>query len=537
MIGIDARLVPITVPLRIVRRVTTRDFEFYTMPGGLVGHCFYFNNTLRNVLTSVETRIAGCYLHGKPAVLPPQPAAAWNVCAFTRHLMRFMRYVECLTPEQACARFTGPRRALYEAALAEYYREGFQKKHMVLKGFLKAEAYEKLSADPRGIRPRHPVANIVFGQVIFPATPVLKKAINRWFRDQYGVRARVVLSGMDRCSIAKELVSGCQSIQKPVHFRIDGARFDRHVRKNALKWTHRIYRSARAVPRDTGKFMAWREQRDVNVFNCLDGQVKFVTEPTRTSGDDDTWLGNTLVACKMLDYIARKLVENGCKLFYVADTSDDMLVVVSEEFAGLVRDLINDVAQRFGFSFEVELESKNLLDVRWSQSFVAYDGTVYRLIRDIPRTLKRVFTTHQPLKDEGLRRAWQCAVAIGGLVEFGDVPVLRALYLMLLRQSGGARPCLLARWDEEFERKVHRLIDAERVRNGLAKAEDERRRLARFSEYYVEPTLEMWSQVCAVTGCPEVHLRAIEEELLKIPFTGVVERPYLEHWGGRRAYL
>lgn len=537
MIGTEARSIPLTVPMRVIRRVTTRDLVFYTLPGGLVGPVFYFNNTLRNVLVSVETRIAGCYLHGKPATLPPQTAAAWNVCAFTKFLMQAMKRVECLTPAESAARFTGPRRALYEAALVEYFRSGFEKKHMVLRGFLKAEPYEKDSADPRGIRPRHPVANIVFGEVIFPATPILKRAINRWFQRQYGVKARVVLSGMSRDAIAKELASGCNGVEDAVHFRIDGARFDRHVRRAAIKWTHRIYRSCHGLSADAKKFMNWREQKEVNVFNCLDGQVRFTTEPTRSSGDDDTWLGNTLIACKMLDYISRKLVENGCRSFYVADTSDDMLVTVPKRYASLVRKLIGDAAVEFGFSFEVELESSKFCDVRWSQSFVAYDGGVYRLVRDIPRTLKRMGTTNQPLDNEGLRKAWLCAVAIGGLVEFGGVPVLRALFLAYLRWSGGARPAVLRTWDEEFEKRGHRLIDAERRRNGLAKAEDERLRLERFSAYYTEPTVEMWTSVCTTYGVSVAHLRAIEDELLQISFTGVVERAYLEHGSGRRVYL
>lgn len=507
------------------------------MPGGLVGPCFYFNNTLRNVQVCVETRVAGCYLHGKPAVLPDQPAAAWNVCEFTRFLMKHMRYVECLTPAEACARFKGPRQAAYQQALIVLERAGLQKKHMVLKGFLKAEPYEKASADPRGIRPRDPVANIAFGTVTFPATPVLKRAINKWFARQYGVKAHVILSGMNRDQIADTLVRGCESVPDAVHFRLDGARFDRHVRRNPIRWTHHIYRCARGLSSDARKFMAWREQRDVNVFNCLDGQARFTTEPTRTSGDNDTWLGNTLIACKMLDYISRKLVDAGCKTFYVADTSDDLLIVVPGRFASLVRDMVSEVGLRFGFSFEVELESRHLRDVRWSQSFVAYDGGAYRLIRDIPRTLKRAFCTNQPLHDEGLRKAWLCAVAIGGLVEFGGVPVLRAMYLAFLRWSGGARPALLRTWDEEFEAKSRSLIDAERSLKGLARAVDEAQRLARFSAYYVEPTEEMWSNVALTYSVSVAHLKAIEAELLAISFTGVAEKGYLEHDGGRRFYL
>lgn len=409
---------------------------------------------------------------------------------------------------------------------------------MVLKGFLKAEVYEKLNADPRGIRPRDPIANIVFGTVIFPLTPVLKKAINGWFKRSYGIDTPIVLSGASRDWIAEQIMSGWRSVPDAVAFRLDGVRFDRHVRRPAIKWTHKVYHAVRGVHRDVLRFMSARERRERNVFSCLDGRVSFETEPTRTSGDDDTWLGNTLIACRMLDWMCGKLVESGCRKMYVADTSDDLMLVVPSSFASVARQIVEASAREFGFSFEVEVETRRIEDVRWSQSFVVSDGSVCRLIRDIPRTLKRAFVTDQPINDPVVRDSWLCAVGIGGLCDFGDVPVLRALFRRFLELSKGALPMALRSWDGESGTQVHRMVSAElSLNNRRPKVTQMKERLQRFLKMYREPSEEMWTSVTLTYGCSRHHLETVEAELLVLEVDGLLEVDYAQHLCGRKLYM
>lgn len=541
--GLRARRIPFTHPVVVrprQRRAGDAGHKFFTtIPGGLDGDVFFFDNDLHNIRVCIETRILGCYLHGKPVELEPQPPEAWCMNEFSRYLAGRLRCVTPLSLAASAAEFTGPRRAVYQAALEEVTLHGFQQKHMKLRCFLKAEAYEKATADPRGIRPRHPCANIVFGQVIFPATPVLKKALNDWFRKKYGFASPIALSGMSRGEIATHLAEGIASVPDAVLVRLDGARFDRHVRRPSIRWTHNIYRAMRC-PTDALRFMAFRERNEVNIFLAADGMVRFGSEPTRCSGDDDTWLGNTLIACRIIDWWCKKLVAAGCRTLYAADSSDDMLLVVPRRFVQTVVQLVEVGAAKFGFSFEVELVSSQMSEMRWAQSVVIHDGSNYRLVRDIPRTLRRAFVTDRPIHEIAEREAWFSAVAIGGLIEYGDIPLLRALFRRLLELSNGAAPALLR--SEEYRGVSGEALQAlarERSRqpNGPPSQTARKERLARFLTYYREPTEETWEAVTATYGWGRRHMLEVEAELAKITIDGVEERSYDRLLVGRVLYF
>lgn len=491
--------------------------------------CFYHANDLDTALCALETRVIGCYLSGENIEPRPPAPDAWKVNGFTRALMKAMGSVTPLSRAASAARFKGPRRVAYVEALDNLERFGLVKKHMILSCFLKAEVVQKLTAHPRLIRARSPEANIAFGRVIFPATPALKDAMNTWFREKYGFKAPIILSGADRDVLAAWAYDGITSVNDYVIVRVDGARFDRHVRIDALRWSHMIYRVAARKCPDVLKFFAWRLREDRNEVRVPEALITFVIDVIRASGDDDTWLGNTLIACRIIDWICDALKKAGCQSMYAADTSDDIGFAVPKPYVDLLQQLIVDAGVRFGFSFKTEVVSRDYRRFTWMQSFLVHDGRRARYVRDVRRTLSRAFVTDQKLDDVALREAWFSAVGIGGLVECGDVPILRKLYLAFLRAGRGATPAALRVWQSDYSStEVRDVIMAERVLDGVGASQrcgtpdalTREKRLQKFSSLVSPPTFEMELAICELHGWTLDQVQAIEEHLDALDLSG-----------------
>ncbi len=182
-----------------VKRVgKPRDKHFFVLNAAITfGPCsFFFNTNLHNLLSSLETRLFNVY-DGERRLPPLDPhPRAWQCDQFTKFLMARASRVTPLSREASCSRFKGPRRAAYQKALEKINCRGFRRSDMVVKCFLKAEPYDKLSTTDRIIRGRSPEANIVFGQIMYPLFPVLKTAIDDYFRQEYGFTGPICVTRM-----------------------------------------------------------------------------------------------------------------------------------------------------------------------------------------------------------------------------------------------------------------------------------------------------------------------------------------------------
>lgn len=515
-------------PVRVKRVGRSRDKFFYVLPAAITfgPPSFYFNTTLKTLLAAIETRVLNCYDGGVP--LPPLVPGrdAWALNDYSLYLIRCASRMTPISLASSCASFTGPRQAAYKIALANLQTRGFKLSDMTLSDWLKSEAYDKMGAYPRVIRNRSPEANIVFGMVARPLH-ALKGSINAWFKRKFGFAAPIILSGADRPTLARYAYTGIMSVGDYVILRLDGVKLDFHVEEPQIRWTQRIYRAcARLIPDPVERswvafFLARRLRREKNVATVPGYRVTFTTPPRRATGDDDTWLGNTLVVSKFVEDVCTALQRAGCVSMYASVTSDDVGLVIPKSFLKFAMDLIPEAALWFGLRFRVETVSSAYQDYSWMQSHLLHDGRRLNYVRDLRRTLRRALVTDQTLDSESVRASWLCAVGIGGLIECGSVPVLRQLYLSCLIASRGATPMALRSWDQEtMTPRVADIIARERLSDGYEAGVQRcarpnrlvsEARVDRFKSYFVEPDPTFaveYYRVCNVT--PELG-RHLEE--------------------------
>jgi hypothetical protein len=213
---------------------------------------------------------------------------------------------------------------------------------------------------------------------------------------------------------------------------------------------------------------------------------------------------------------------------YVADTSDDMGLVVPRRYLNDLKEVIGLAATHFGFSFEVEQVSDDYRRFYWMQSFLLHDaGVKTRYIRDIRRTLSRAFVTDKPIHLQAVRLAWFSAVGIGGLVECGDVPILRAVYRMFLVWGQGYLPMALETWDSENGQQVNALIAELRLadkKDSRCQRERRNERLQRFLAYYRQPSSDLLLAVVELQGFASAEIAALENYYLNLALDeGVTE--------------
>lgn len=434
--------------------------NYYALPGcpQSLSPVYYFNNDVHTFIYALRTRVLGCFIDGHFAGHLDRNPVRYNAFAigkFGRKLFAAASLAVPLSLEQSCARFTGARSRVYRKALEEFNHKGVAgvdypgKLDFALSDFVKDEPQMKPDANPRMIRGRSPIMNIIFGTIIFAITPIVKDTINRHFIREYDFPSPILVCGENRDALAAHLGHAAETIQsrcnEPISYvRIDGKRYDFHVSASAIDFTQKVYSKVNTpLKRILDAFYRYRLGPELNRGRTVDALITFRTKPQRDSGDDDTFLGNCIIACKMIDEMCSLLRVQGCRYMYASDNSDDIGFMLPTRYVSTLRHIISDVAMRHGFRFEVEVVSQDYRRYSWMQSHLIYDSGRYRLIRILRRALRRDFMSSKPLRDEQYYYSWLAAVGLGGVITFGDVPILGRMYWCMFRCSRGAKPISL----------------------------------------------------------------------------------------------
>jgi len=416
---------------------------------------FFFNDDVETGLLAINNRVLGCAIGGVQVAPLVPDRDAWKINDFGKHLMRRMSSVFAMSPRDVPLGFNGPKRLAYEQAAEKYLSDGFRLKAMLLKNMVKNEVVQMKASglpDPRAIRYRSDLrANIVAGMVMIPATKPLKSAIDKWFCQQYGNPSRFVVTAADRETQAAWLYEGFNSVPNAVVMRFDGVRYDRHFGQGPISFTQSIYKCVKQPdPADRAAFSLFCASRcrdERNLMVCRDGRIRYDSPPQRCSGDMDTWLGNEIGSAKMVDEIARRLAQEGLPRGhgYYCATSDDMAIVVPRCYVERAKELAEHVFRRHGFRTEVEVVSSDYRRFFWMQSFLYYDDSSRtrhgpRLIRLVRRAMTRDLISAKNFSDQSYYEGWLTSVGIAGLICFGDVPILGAMYAAILRGGNGRAP-------------------------------------------------------------------------------------------------
>ncbi len=179
-----------------------------------------------------------------------------------------------------------------------------------------------------------------------------------------------------------------------------------------------------------------------------------------------------------------------------------------------------------GFRFRVEDVTRDMRLAKWMQCYYLYDRGRPNFVPDLKRVLRRALVTDHNIDDTAIRRSWLSAVGIGGLVSWGHVPVLRALYLSCLLSSKGATPMALRRWNvEDMDASVLAVIRRERQLDelepdsqkcGMPSLLKAGERIARYKAFYVDCDARFAVDYCGVNGVTPSEAYALEDYLLSV---------------------
>lgn len=379
-----------------------------------------FTNSWNNMKRAVDERVLYAKYNG--VWTKPHPG---NQAVFNQRLhdiqIQIMRRLGKHDPwevSQFIDSYEGRKRTIYANAASSLEKEPINQRDAEIKAFVKCEKIEITEAKPnpvpRLIQPREPRFNLSIGVYIKPLEKKLFGVLKRV------VGETVVMKGLNAAERGKELFKKWNSFQRPCCIGLDASRFDQHVRKHALLWCHKIYKSAYG-DEELSKLLSWTLANKVHL-RADDGYDFIVTDGGRASGDMDTSLGNCLLTVAMLHtYIRMK----GIKARICCD-GDDALVFMERENIGLFLDGAYDWYVEMGFEMKFEAPVFEFNSIEFCKCQPVWNGNEYVLARKLEALSKDIITV-LPLKQFGVSRYLK-AIGDCGVNLTAGVPIFQAFY-------------------------------------------------------------------------------------------------------------
>lgn len=405
-----------------VRRVVT----LVDMGGGLdYGvHDSCVDNALRGVVERVflvKDKVTG------ELVPPPSPEPG----VFKRELAKFRgKLLHRVPPTPPVDRETfleyyrGRKRLVYQRAVESLSVYPVERKDSYLSTFVKAEKInftDKPDPAPRIIQPRSPRYNVEVGRYIKPQEHKIYAAIGRVFGEP------VVAKGLNARARGRLIAEKWKRFKNPVAVGLDAARFDQHVRRDALEWEHSIYTKIAYSCSELARLLSWQIPNK-GFVRCPDGVIKYKTNGNRMSGDMNTALGNVLIMCAMV-YRYLELVEIDSAFI---DDGDDCVVIFEREF--LDRFMSRMAWFRgMGFTMKIEGVYDELEKIVFCQSQPVFDGEEWVMVRQPRAALSKDLISTKNCSTEGAWNFTRGAISACGLALTDGIPLMPSFYRMLSR--------------------------------------------------------------------------------------------------------
>lgn len=319
--------------------------------------------------------------------------------------------------------YTGSQLTRYSRAYDSLTVEPLSKRDYRVATFVKCEKINFAAKDdpaPRIIQPRTPRFNLEIGKFIKPLEPMLYKFLG----DLYQYPA--VAKGFDVYQIGDLFNSKWNLFQSPCAIGMDASRFDQHCSKEALQWTHDLYRKYISDP----QFDRLLDAMLVNngYASCKDGKVKYQVEGRRMSGDMDTALGNCVLMVSMVYCLCKTL---GIR-HEVMDNGDDLCIIMESVDEEKFRAAVPLWFSSLGFKMKVEPSVYILEQIEFCQMHPVFDGSKWRVVRN-PICLAKDLVC---ISGQTMIAPWLKAIGDGGLSLTAGIPVYQAFYAWLQRFGG-----------------------------------------------------------------------------------------------------
>lgn len=477
------------------------------LPGAPLCSITVFNSTVDNLARSVIDRLVFHTVAGQVEEIGEPDERVFN-----RRMLLFRRRLEMHLPstipwsrDQFVASYRGDRRwALYRNAADSLLVDALSHRDAKLRTFVKVEKTPvwntfamfrdctKRVSVPRPIQPRSPRFNVEFGRFFRPFEPMLYRAIDLARRDR-GQEEPCVMKGHNAAERAQILRRAWLRLRNPVAFKADAHRFDGHVSRTALRWSHSIYKK-KLMPgsgydrRFLAKLCAAKEvNRGSGV--CADGKVSYRLVGKRASGDMDTSGGNGLISAGLWDaYCDARNVPA-----FIFSDGDDVIIMMEGRYAEQFLDHPDRWFLEMGFVMKIDGPMREFEQIEFCQCRpVEVEAGVWLMVRNPVFAVAKDHHSQVVWQNEGELRAWLAAVGTGGEALAGDVPVYGALYKCYLREGHGAAPRMPT--GDELNRAMQAMLHSQHRRRFAPPTDTAR--VSFYAAFGITPTeqvaLEQW---------------------------------------------
>nr|QGX02200.1 putative replicase [Strawberry associated virus A] len=382
---------------------TRRDRSSTTIQSGISTVSFRVHqNSMDNLMRGFCTRVWR-YKGNDPICCTSPPPA--------RFLKDFRGYpVMPITREDVVARALPRRRKLLEKARLSLLVKPINIRDAAVSTFIKAEKFNysaKPDADPRLIQPRSDRFLVEHGQYIKAIEPHVFKALGRL--NKYPMVAK----GFNARDTAGILRKKWEKFQRPVCISLDASRFDQHVSKEMLKFTHMVYR--RFMKDSHFNRLCAMQLENVGYASCPEGRFKYSVSGRRMSGDMDTSLGNCVIMCGLTYELMGKKAE-------IFNNGDDCLIICELEDAPTEAEI---QSHYFRYGFNVVEEERVTMFERilfcQTQPIWAEGWVMCRTLTCVAKDLTYIGPKHDV-------ENWLGAISECGLALADGVPVLSQFY-------------------------------------------------------------------------------------------------------------
>lgn len=310
--------------------------------------------------------------------------------------------------------YSGRRQAKFEAALASLVHKPLRPSDAYVSTFIKAEKFDYFAkgveSDPRMIQPRSYRFLAAIGKHIKP----MEHKIYNHLTESLGYAYPCVAKGFNAAQSGAILRQKWDLFESPVAISLDASRFDLHVSKEMLEWTHAYYRKFNR----TSEFRKMLEMtlENTGFAVCADYEFKYKVSGRRMSGDMDTALGNCIIMVCMTH-----LLMTGIKHEIFCNGDDCLIICESINQPETSRVLAH--YEEMGFHIKLEDAVTVFEQIEFCQTRPVDRGDTWVMVRNISAIAKD-FTMigNQKYTD------WLRAVGVCGSRLADGIPVYTALY-------------------------------------------------------------------------------------------------------------
>lgn len=324
-------------------------------------------------------------------------------------------HIPRITTTEVINGYTGAKKRKYKMARAKLEEGVSWRAAATISMFVKPDRYSAVGVTnkaPRAIQFRKPTFNLTVARYLKPYEHAIYQSLSP-------VGLKQVAKGQNNVARATNIVDASALFEQPAFVLLDHSKFDSCVNVDHLKFLHKCYHQA-----NPSKFLQYLLRFQLrNRGYSAKGNIRYVVDGTRMSGDFDTGLGNTLLNLYLIHVVFRRVRHHRML------DGDDGVVVLRKSDLKLV-----DFSEfkKLGFDTKISVVD-NLNDVEFCRArLMLLDPP--RFARDPIRALSNMTISNKFYPGEG-RRRYLAGLGVGEASASNGVPIIGPIAYKLSQLS------------------------------------------------------------------------------------------------------